>query len=40
MGERAEGTGVPFYLGLGWGPTGFLYDEAISCLFDFIITIR
>lgn len=30
--------GIPFYLGLGWGPTGFLYDEAISYFFDFIIT--
>lgn len=32
--------GITFYLGLGWGLTGFTYDEAISCLFDFITTLR
>lgn len=36
MGGGAQG--ITFYLGLGWGPTGFKYDEAVSCLFDFITT--
>lgn len=38
-GEGAGGErGIPFYFGLGGGPTGFKYDETMSCSFDFITT--
>lgn len=31
-------SGITFYLGLGWGPTGFKFDEVMSFLFDFLTT--